>query len=217
MMTERFIKNEQFNFISKQVAWIKDSTKQHLPANVLATVCDLSNEKILNCIPNLTAGQKDILDFSKLITVEEYEQKLEQLANYLIPFPTINEQQLRKLFPKSKKLKLPDLSNVDLTRVTYLSWNDSRSNKKHILYELEGQLVGIECTFLPSTKKNICSICHSHAEVTHFSTITKAKKLNNPDYYKSIGNLICTNSSECNKKITDVTYLKDFLEESLRK
>lgn len=217
MMTEKFINNEQFNFISKQVAWIKGSTKQHLPANVLATVYDLSNEKILNCIPDLTAEQKSILDFSKFKTVEAYEQTLEQLANYLYPFPTITEQQLKKIFPKSKKLKLPDLSNVDLTRLTYLSWNDSRSNKKYILYELEGQLVGIECTFLPSTKKNICSICHCHGEVTHFSTITKAKKLNNPDYYKSIGNLICVDSSECNKKITDVSYLKEFLNESLRK
>ncbi|KOS67961.1 fibronectin-binding protein [Lysinibacillus contaminans] len=216
-MTERFIKNEQFNFISKQVAWIKDSTKQHLPAGVLASVYDLSNEKILNCIPNMTASQKNILDFSKLKTVEEYEQALEQLVNYLLPFPTVTEQQLKKLFPKSKKLKLPDLSNVDLKRLTYLSWNDSRSNKKYLLYELEGQLVGIECTFSPSTKKNICSICHCHGEVTHFSTVTKAKKLNNPDYYKSIGNLICVDSSQCNKNITDDSYLKDFLKESLLK
>ena len=216
-MTERFIKNEQFNFISKQVAWIKDSTKQHLPPGVLATVYDLSNEKILNCIPNMTAEQKSILDFSKLKTVDAYEQALSKLANYLLPFPTINDQQLKKIFPKSKKLKLPDLSNVDLKRLTYLSWNDSRSNKKYILYELDGQFVGIECTFSTSPSKNICSICHSHGEVTHFSTVTKMKKLNNPDYYKSIGNLICTDSSECNKKITDVSYLKDFLKESLRK
>lgn len=216
-MTERFIKNEQFNFISKQVSWIKDSTKQNLPSGVLAAVYDLSNEKIINCIPNLTAKQKNILDFSKFKTVEEYEQALKLLANYLSPFPTVTEQQLKKLFPKSKKLKLPDLSNVDLQRLSYLSWNDSRSNKKYIIYELEGQLVGVECTFSPSTTKNICSICHSYGEVTQFSTITKAKKANNPDYYKSIGNLICVDSSECNKKITDVTYLQDFLKESLRK
>lgn len=216
-MTERFIKNEQFNFITKQVASMKDSTKQNLPPGVVAAVYDISNEKILNCIPNMTAEQRNILDFSQLKTVEAYEQALKKLTNYLIPFPSITEQQLKKLFPKSKKLKLPDLSNIDFHRLTYLSWVDSRSNKKYILHELEGQLVGIECTFSPSTTKNICSICHSHGEVTQFSTITKAKKINNPDYYKSIGNLICVDSSECNKKITDVTYLQDFLKESLRK
>ncbi|MEK3974689.1 FusB/FusC family EF-G-binding protein [Psychrobacillus sp. FSL K6-1267] len=216
-MTEKFIKNEQFNFIRKQVAWIKDSTKQHLPPGVLASVYELSNEKISNCVTALTPEQKELMDFSGLKTVEAYEQALEQLPNYLLAFPTISEQQLKKLFPKSKKLKLPDLSNIDLHRLTYLSWNDSRSNKKYILYELDSHLVGIECSFSPSTKKNICSICHCHGEVTHFSTITKAKKVNNPDYYKSIGNLICVNSTECNKNITDVSYLEEFLRESLKK
>lgn len=216
-MTEKFIKNEQFNFIRKQVAWIKDSTKQHLPPGVLASVYELSNEKISNCVTALTPEQKELMDFSGLKTVEAYEQALEQLPNYLLSFPTISEQQLKKLFPKSKKLKLPDLSNIDLHRLTYLSWNDSRSNKKYILYELDSQLVGIECSFSPSTKKNICSICHCHGEVTHFSTITKAKKVNNPDYYKSIGNLICVNSTECNKNITDISYLEEFLRESLKK
>lgn len=216
-MTEKFIKNEQFNFIRKQVAWIKDSTKQHLPPGVLASVYELSNEKISNCVTDLTPEQKELMDFSGLRTVEAYEQAVEQLPNYLLAFPTISEQQLKKLFPKSKKLKLPDLSNIDLHRLTYLSWNDSRSNKKYILYKLESQLVGIECSFSPSTKKNICSICHCHGEVTHFSTITKAKKVNNPDYYKSIGNLICVNSTECNKNITDVSYLEEFLRESLKK
>ncbi len=216
-MIEKFIKNEQFNFIRKQVAWIKDSTKQHLPPGVLASVYELSNEKISNCVTALTPEQKELMDFSSLKTVEAYEQALEQLPNYLLAFPTISEQQLKKLFPKSKKLKLPDLSNIDLHRLTYLSWNDSRSNKKYILYKLDSQLVGIECSFSPSTKKNICSICHCHGEVTHFSTITKAKKVNNPDYYKSIGNLICVNSTECNKNITDVSYLEEFLRESLKK
>ncbi|MEK4245247.1 FusB/FusC family EF-G-binding protein [Psychrobacillus sp. FSL K6-2684] len=216
-MTEKFIKNEQFNFIRKQVAWIKDSTKQHLPPGVLASVYELSNEKISNCVTDLTPEQKELMDFSGLKTVEAYEQAVEQLPNYLLAFPTISEQQLKKLFPKSKKLKLPDLSNIDLHRLTYLSWNDSRSNKKYILYKLDSQLVGIECSFSPSTKKNICSICHCHGEVTHFSTITKAKKVNNPDYYKSIGNLICVNSTECNKNITDVSYLEEFLRESLKK
>ncbi len=216
-MIEKFIKNEQFNFIRKQVAWIKDSTKQHLPPGVLASVYELSNEKISNCVTALTPEQKELMDFSGLKTVEAYEQALEQLPNYLLSFPTISEQQLKKIFPKSKKLKLPDLSNIDLHRLTYLSWNDSRSNKKYILYELDSQLVGIECSFSPSTKRNICSICHCHGEVTHFSTITKAKKVNNPDYYKSIGNLICVNSTECNKNITDVSYLEEFLRESLKK
>ena len=84
-----------------------------------------------------------------------------------------------------------------------------------IIYELEGELVGVECEFSPTSKKSICCFCNNISEVTYFSTVTKAKKTNNPDYYKAIGNLICLDSAECNKKITDVTYLEAFLKDSL--
>lgn len=210
---EPFLKNEQYNFIRKQVNWVKDSIKQHLPPGVLASVFDLTAEKIQNCAPHVTPEQFQLIDFSSCKSSEAYEQKFAQLENYILPFPALTEQQLKKLFPKNKKLKLPELA---LDRLSYVSWNDSRSNKKYILYMLEGQLVGIECTFSPSSKKNICSICHCQEEVTQFSTITKAKKINNPDYYKSIGNLICVDSVKCNKNIKDVTFLEDFLKESLK-
>ncbi|VDG96778.1 Fibronectin-binding protein (FBP) [Lysinibacillus sphaericus] len=216
-MTERFIKNEQFNYIRKQVAFIRDSVRQHIPPGVLASVYELSNEKIINCIPDMTAEQRDILDFSSLKTVEEYDQAIVELDSYRLPFPTITEQQLKKLFPKTKKLKLPDLSIIDLKQITYLSWNDSRSNRKYILYELDGKLVGIECSFSPNSSNNTCSICHGQGAVTFFTTITKEKKQNNPDYFRTIGNLICVDSHECNGKITDVTYLENLLRESLRK
>lgn len=215
VMTEKFIRNEQLNFIKKQITFIKDSRKKNVPQNVLAAVIAVATTKILELFPNASLDQQKMLDPSKLKTDKDYEQYIEHLSNYLLPFPTITDQQLKKLFPKQKKLKLPDLSIIDPCQLTYLSWNDSRSNKKFIIYELEGNLVGIECEFAPTSKKNICCFCNSFNEVTYFSTVTKAKKAKNPDYYKAIGNVICTDSSQCNKKITDVAYLEMFLKDSL--
>jgi hypothetical protein len=215
MMTETFIKNEQLNFIKKQVALIKESSKKNVPQNVLAAVIDLANAKILDLFPNVSLEQQEMLDLSKLKRDKEYEQYIQHLTNYLLPFPKITEQQLKKMFPKHKKIKLPDLSTIDLNQLTYLSWNDLGYNKKFIVYELEGKIVGIECEFAPSSKKNLCSFCNSFGDVAYFSTITKAKKSNNPDYYKSIGNLICVDSSVCNKQITNVDYLTTFLKNSL--
>ncbi|PFO06570.1 elongation factor G-binding protein [Bacillus sp. AFS076308] len=214
-MTEKFIKNEQLNFIKKQIAMIKDSAKKNIPPNVLAAVIDLANAKILDLISNASLDQQEMLDLSRLKTDAEYEQYIQRLSDYLVPFPKITEEQLKKMFPKNKKLKRPDLSEIDHNQLTYLSWNDLRSNKKFIVYELDGKMVGIECNFAPTSKNNICSICNSFSEVAYFSTVTKSKKSKNPDYYKAIGNLICADSSECNKKITNVDYLTTFLKDSL--
>ena len=214
-MTETFIKNEQFNFIKKQIALIKDSAKKHVPPTVLAATIDLANAKILDLFPHASSEQIDILDLSKLKTDEEYEQYIQHISALMLPFPSITEQQLKKMFPKNKKLKLPDLSALDQSPFTYLGWNDLRANKKFIVYELEGKMVGIEGKVTPASKSNFCSICNCFGEVAYFSTITKAKKAKNPDYYKAIGNLICADSSECNQKITSVDYLESFLHDSL--
>ena len=214
-MTEKFIKNEQLNFIKKQINLIKDTTKKNVPQNVLMATIDLANAKILDLFPNASYDQQEMLDLSRLKTDDEYEQYIQRISSLLLPFPQITEQQLKKMFPKNKKLKLPDLSIIDHSQLTYLSWNDLGSNKKFIVYEMDGNMVGIECKFTPTSKYNYCSVCHCLGEVAYFSTVTKAKKAKNPDYYKSIGNLICADSSECNKKITNVDYLTNFFKDSL--
>ncbi|PMC40466.1 elongation factor G-binding protein [Bacillus sp. UMB0899] len=214
-MTEKFIRNEQFNFIKKQIALIKDISKRNVPQSVMRAEIDLANAKILDNIPNATYEQQNMLDLSSLKTDIEYDQYIQHLSSFVIPFPKINEQQLKKMFPKNKKLKLPDLSLIDHSKLTYLSWNDLGSNKKFIVYELDGNMVGIECKVKSASTSNYCSVCHSVGEVVFFSTITKARKSKNPDYYRSIGNLICADSSECNKKITNVEYLTTILKESL--
>ncbi|WP_026575787.1 FusB/FusC family EF-G-binding protein [Bacillus sp. UNC438CL73TsuS30] len=214
-MTEKFIRNEQLNFIKNQIALIKDSAKKNVAPTVLTAVIDLANAKINDLFPNATLEQQKMLDLSELKTDAEYDQYIQQLSAYVIPFPKITEQQLKKMFPKNKKLKLPDLSQIDHGQLTYLSWNDLSSNKKFIVYELEGKIAGIECKPTPASKKNICSFCNRFGQVAYISTVTKAKKSKNPDYYKAIGNYICTDSTECNKKITNVDYLTAFLQESL--
>lgn len=214
-MSEKFIKNEQFNFIIKQIDLIKDNTKKHVPQTVLKATIDLANAKILDLFPNASLDQMKFLDITELKTDDAYEEYLQQISAYLLPFPKITEQQLKKMFAKNKKLKLPDLSILDYNQLTYLGWNDLRSNKKYMVYDLEGKMIGIEGKLTLVRNPNYCSICNCFGEVSYFSTITKAKKTKNPDYYKSIGNLICSDSSECNKKITNVNYLKTFLNDSL--
>src|SRR4051812_2474713 len=106
------------------------------------------------------------------------------------------------MFPKNKKLKMPDLANVSLENTTYLGWTDIGTNKRFIVFELDAKVIGIECRYTLLSRDNICSFCNTHGKVALVSSKTKAKKSNNPDYYKAIGNYICFNSTEYNQKIT---------------
>ncbi|MGG3468750.1 FusB/FusC family EF-G-binding protein [Neobacillus pocheonensis] len=214
-MIEKFIKNEQYNFIKNQVALIKDSYKKNSDPSVIRAVKELANAKIFELFPSVTGEQSEMLDLSKKRTDHEFDQYLKELAHYLLPFPQQTEQQIKKMFPKAKKLKVPDLSRVNHEQVTYLSWTNISTNKKYIIYELNEKMVGIECKYALLNKDNICSFCNRFGKVAFISTITKTKKAKNPDYYKAIGNYICFDSSECNGKITSVDYLTVFLKDSL--
>lgn len=214
-MTEKYIKNAELNFIRKQVYLIKDSYKKNAPANMIQAVKDQAQMKITEFYPNATKEQLEMLDLSNLKSDQEFEQYVEKLSEYIVPFPMITEAQLKKLFPKNKKLKLPNLDIYNPSQLTYLSWEDISTNKKLIVSEIDGNVVGIECKYTMLQKDNICSFCNGFGQVVFISTVTKAKKVKNPDYYKAIGNYICHDSAKCNKNMTNVNYLTAFLKESL--
>ncbi|MEM5590770.1 hypothetical protein AAHH67_01690 [Niallia circulans] len=101
-MTEAFIKNEQLNFIKKQISNIKESMNKSLPKTVLAAVMELAEAKIFELFPQATSDQQELLDISKWKTKDEYEQYIERLAKYVLPFPKITEQQLKN-YSQSKR------------------------------------------------------------------------------------------------------------------
>ncbi|MBM7691397.1 hypothetical protein JOC77_000802 [Peribacillus deserti] len=212
-MAEKFIRNHEFNFIRKQVDVIKDSYKKGSDKNVINAVKDSAYSKIIDLFPNAADNQLDVLDLSRLKTEAEFDHYLENASSFLLLFPNITDQQIKKMFPKNKKLKMPNLDSIDLESITYLSWTDIGTNKKFLIYEMNKKLVGIECRYNLLSRNNVCSFCNTHGQVAFISSVTKAKKINNPDYYKAIGNYICFDSSICNQKMTSVNYLETFIKE----
>ncbi|MDF2961451.1 MAG: Fibronectin-binding family protein, partial [Paenibacillus sp.] len=126
-------------------------------------------------------------------------------------------KQIQKLFPKNKKLKIPDLSAIDNRYVTYLSWADISTNKLFMVYHLNGQFIGVEGKYTPTNKKSFCFLCNRYEDLALFSAISQKRPANSsPDYYKAVGNYLCMNSHECNKNITDITYLEKFIDTVIR-
>ncbi|GGF88565.1 elongation factor G-binding protein [Paenibacillus albidus] len=213
-MCESFIRNHEFNYIKKQADFLLHTLRTTADPKVLESVRLATEAKIAELFPDMTgAVRQQLLQVAGLTTAEDFQEYLKQLEPYLVEFPQVSAKQLQKLFPKNKKLKLPDLSGIDFRWISYLSWNDISTNKLYLVYPLDGQLVGIEGRYMPTNKRNYCFVCNKYKELALFTAISRKRPANaSPDYFKSVGNYLCLDGHDCNRSITDLAPLERFIE-----
>lgn len=211
---ERFIQNHQFNAIKRHTETLQKTYNTIADRKVIDAVKYSAETHVKELFPVLMEEQKRLLEplFERKSKIE-YEEALRAVSDCVLPFPDVTEAGLKKLFPKVKKLKAPDLAAVDFAALTYLGWVDGGSSKLYIVYERAAKLVGVEARLTPTGSKGVCSLCSRHAEVGLVTAVSKAKSANNPDYYKAVGNYMCVDSTACNKQITDLSYLEKFIGE----
>lgn len=204
---EPFIRCDQYNFIHFQVKNLVLAHSTVKDPNVLKAVKFGAIDKIVALFPELNDSQKAIFD--KIASIEEEVQGknfLASLKRYVIPFKTMTEKNVAKLFPKAKKLKVPSLKDIDFQEIVYLGWYDIRSEKKYLIFNLDGKWLGIHGTFRHTTK-GVCAICNGHEEVGLFMANVKSGK----ETYTNRGNYICNDSQKCNQNIRSLEKLHDFV------
>lgn len=206
---EPFIRNDQYNFMKRQAQGLINGHASSNDANVLKALKSLTQEKVFNLFEELTEEQRELLQpIIGIRNKEQAEDFLTQLSPYRLPFKKVSEPTAKKLFPKVKKLKLPKLEEIDLTRVSYLGWNDSGTNRKYIIVERDGKLKGYFGTFKSSNQKGMCSICNTFEELGLFTAEIKGSTL---DAYVKRGNYICYDSAKCNENLMQLEKLEEFI------
>lgn len=143
------------------------------------------------------------------LTREAAAKLLPTIEPLVIPFPSLSQKQLDKLFRKVKKLKQPEWGNLNLHELTYLGWNDGGNQKKYLVAPYQDRLIGIQGDMGPKTVKGVCAICQTIGNVSLFVSTTKKSGLGT---FKRNGNYICRDSAKCNRQLTDPQPLADFLE-----
>ncbi|MNH89632.1 Fibronectin-binding protein (FBP) [compost metagenome] len=210
-MNTPFIRNHQYNVIKKQSEFLQNTLRTVADRSVLETVRYRAATNIVEAFPYLTEAQQLMLEqISTLENAYDFQRYLSDLEPYLEPYPSITMKQIQKLFPKNKKLKLPDLQSIDFRYMTYLSWVDIATNKLFIVYPLEGQFVGIEGRITPTHKKGYCLFCNRHQELAFFTVRTKPANAS-PDNISAIGQYVCMENQGCNQCITDTGALEKFI------
>ncbi|MEK4143235.1 FusB/FusC family EF-G-binding protein [Paenibacillus sp. FSL L8-0333] len=210
-MCTPFIRNHQYNLIKKQTKFVLHTLRTVADRRVLETVRYSAATNIIEAFPSLTENHKQMLEqISTFETTEDFQRYLSELEPYLESYPTITLKQIQKLFPKNKKLKVPDLQLIDYRNITYLSWIDIASNKLFIIYPYEGQFIGIEGRITPTHKKGYCMFCNRHQELAFFYVKTKNVNVS-PDNISAVGQYVCLDNQECNRSITDTAKLERFI------
>ncbi|MGD6805161.1 FusB/FusC family EF-G-binding protein [Rossellomorea aquimaris] len=205
-----FIRNDQFNFIKAQT---KVLINGHVNANdpgVMKALKAVTLEKVLSLLPAPSEEEHDLLSsIASIKDKQDAENYLAKLKPFVIPFREVSDKTLQKLFPKVKKLKLPNLENVDLREVTYLGWNDIGQERKYLVTEDNGKLIGMRGTFKNHSQKGVCTICNSIGEIGMFITESKAAANGT---YRNRGNYICQDSQACNRSLQSEEKLNAFIQ-----
>lgn len=210
-MSTPFIRNYQYNVIKKQSDFLQKTLRTVADRRVLETVRYRAAAISIEAFSCLTEDQRQLLEqISTFETAYDFQRYLDALEPYLDPFPPITLKQIQKLFPKNKKLKVPDLQSIDFRYVTYLSWVDVATNRLFIVYPFEGRFIGIEGRITPTNKKGYCLFCNRHQELAFFSVKTKPANAS-PDNYSSVGQYVCMDNHGCNQVITDTGSLEKFI------
>ncbi|SDK01345.1 FBP C-terminal treble-clef zinc-finger [Paenibacillus sp. OK060] len=208
-MSTPFIRNHQYNLIKKQAEFVRKTVQSAADRRVLETVRYSAATNIVEAFTDLTENQQQMLEqISSLETTDDFQWYMKALEPYLELYPSITLKQIQKLFPKNKKMKMPDLPSIDFRYVTYLSWVDIATNKLFVVYPFEGQFIGIEGRITPTHKKGYCLFCNRHQELAFFTVKTKNAL---PDNYSAIGQYVCMENQGCNHSITNTESLEKFI------
>lgn len=209
MKNEQFMRNDQYNFIKRQIQYLVNGHATVNDQHVIGALESLSIEKVHDLFTDLTEGQKEILNrVAEVDDKEEAEQLLSELESYIIPFTKPSEQKLKKLFPKVKKLKLP-AEGLDYNRMSFLSFDDIGTKKRYMIAPTQKGMIGLSGTYEETNVKQICAICNRLTNVCMFMTKTKGESIGT---YTKKGNYICQDADNCNHSIVDLDKLYRFIE-----
>ncbi|MGY4690766.1 FusB/FusC family EF-G-binding protein [Salibacterium sp. K-3] len=216
-MTEPFIQNHHLNVIKNQARYIQYCFRDVQDSSVVQAVKGQAAEHVKQAFPRLKEDEAAIIDpISDVTTSIGVEAFIGSVYPYVQSFPPIDKDQIRRLFSHHKKMELPDLEAVDFTHKTYLGWNDAGHRKKFIVYELDGELVGLEGRYTPSKRQDYCYFCRELAPVMLVTFETNASDDNNPEFYQAVGHHICIDSEQCNHNISDISHLEGFVRKVLQ-
>lgn len=211
---KKFITKLDYNYIRKCLYDFNNTLSNCVDPNIIEANKIYIQDKIYSNLSTLTEEEKKILDISKIKDFEDITIYLNNLKKYVYSITNVTEAEIRKLFKKEKKLKIPDINSIENKNV-YLGWIDESTRKMFIVYNLNNTPTGMVCKLsnIESNHTSICALCNHPGDNSELAFVSSICKTNNPDKgsYKSIAFNICLDSNKCNERITKVDKLEELI------
>lgn len=209
---EKFIYPYQFNYIRVQLRQLLQTVYFAGDYRVYAAHRLGVRDNVLSMFPQL--GPSEIGLFQGMENVKgqsEIGEFMKRLEPYVIPFPVLEPDIVRKLFPKVKKLLLPDLNGVNWDKLSYFGWRDVATSTLFLVTRHNGKLIGMRNRITSLNRPGVCCVCnHSGKDVGLVTTAAKASN------YTTVGNHMCLNTLMCNEAMTSLSGLEFFVEQAQR-
>lgn len=204
-----FLSVANYHLIEQQMNKIINAYNTTKDKNVILAVKGLVETELSH---NIELDLNQLKQVEQLYNIKDHTQGevyLESLKPYVIPFREVTVSNLKSLFKKEKKLKLPNLESKDFQHVCYLAWDDVSTHRKYVVLEQQGKLRAIKGNIDTNVIKGVCAICNRHSDVSLFTTKVKGQVT---DTFTKYSNYICTDSESCNNNVIDLQRLNEFFD-----
>ncbi|MFJ7736640.1 FusB/FusC family EF-G-binding protein [Lysinibacillus sp. NPDC097287] len=209
-----FLTVANYHLIEQQLNKILNALATSNDNNIIQAVRGIVDTEITANITMTTDETQLIEQLFSVTDRAQGEAYLVSLKPYVIPFKTVTASNIKSLFKKEKKFKLPALEELDFQHICFLAWDDLGTHRKYVIIEQDDKLKGIKGTINNGTVKGICAICNRHADVALFTTSVKGKIVGT---FTSHSNYICADSQQCNQHVTDIHKTIEFFDRITQK
>lgn len=211
---EKFIYPYQFNYIRVQLSQLLQTVYFAGDYRVYAAHKLGVRDNVLSMFPQLGSSEIHLFEGMEDIKGQSQVQEfLGRLEPYVIQFPALEPGEVRKLFPKVKRLPLPDFNEVNWSKLSYFGWRDIATNTLFLVVRNNGKLIGIRNRITPSSRLGFCCVCNHSGKDVGLATTTSGNATN----YKTVGNHMCLDSVTCNAAMTSLSGLELFVEQVQRR
>lgn len=208
---EAFISNHQFNTITRIMRNYQHTLKFNGDPMIVAAAKGIANDEIKGIFSPIEDQYKSDIDIDFVDKAEDVDRYLKGLEGLTYGMKGVTESQIRKLFKKEKKLKLP--STLDSEKKSYFGWVDQGKKKLYIVYWLNNKLLGMVCNMgkVERSNSHMCSLCGHMDESNDVVPISVRCKTASQDNYHVIGFNVCKDSGQCNGQITSLESLEKLI------